>query len=143
MSGGEFSKATVALIVRRDGNCCALCGGAISGERGFDWSVHHRCPRGQGGTSLGWVGSAANGLLLHGHGTAGCHGEVERDRERAARDGFLLSRLGRATALVIPVRHAVHGWVVLDAAGGMERVPESLAVELLVQFGLRSWGEVA
>lgn len=143
MSGGEFSKATVALIVRRDGNCCALCGGPISGARGFDWSVHHRCPRGQGGTSLDWVGSAANGLLLHGHGTAGCHGWVESHREKAKGDGFLLPRNGRGTALELPVRHAVHGWVVLDAVGGMERVPESLAVELLVQFGLRVWGEVA
>lgn len=143
MSGGEFSKATVAAIVRRDGNCCALCGLPLSGERGFDWSVHHRCPRGAGGTSVGWVGSAANGLLLHGHGTAGCHGVVEANRARAGHDGFLLSRLGRATALVIPVRHAVHGWVVLDAEGGFERVLEALAVETLVAFGMRPWGEVA
>lgn len=143
MSGGEFSAATVALIRRRDGDCCALCGGQISGERGFDWSVHHRCPRGAGGTSTGWVGSPANGLLLHGHGTAGCHGEVEGNRAKAERDGFLLSRLGRATALVIPVLHAVHGWVLLDERGGFERVLEALAVETLVAFGMRPWGEVA
>lgn len=136
MSGGAFSKATVALIVRRDGDCCALCGGPITGVRGFDWSVHHRCPRGQGGTSLAWVGSSANGLLLHGHGTAGCHGWVESHRDAATSSGFLVPRNGRMVASDIPIRHAIHGWVLLRDDGFVTPLLEATAYELLDVYGL-------
>lgn len=118
MKGGEFSPAVVASIVTRDRECCARCGKPVRGSRGRDWSVHHRRPRGAGGTSLRWVGQAANGVVLCGSGTTGCHGAIERERRRAFDDGFLISRIGVAVAVTTVLRHALHGWVLLDDEGG-------------------------
>ncbi len=132
---GEFSPDTVDLIWGRDKGLCALCGQPVYGERGVFWSVHHRHPRQMGGTSSSWVGAAANGLLLHGHGTGGCHGVVERDRAKWMHAGFLVPS-GRMVAADIPIRHAVHGWVLLDDAGGKTPILEATAYELLEVFGL-------
>ena len=123
MSAGEFSPATVALIWDRDRGLCAWGGGVIRGDRGADWSVHHREPRGMGGSRRRHVAGAANGLLLHGHGVSRCHGRVEVDRELAIAAGFLVSRLGVQRPCEVPVRHAVHGWVLLADVGGVQPVP--------------------
>lgn len=118
MGAGDFDAATAALIWTRDQGKCADCGRPVVGERGRDWSIHHRRPRGQGGTSLAWVGMAANGVLIHGSGTTGCHGRRERERRTAINDGFLISALGVATALTTCIKHAIYGWVLLDNEGG-------------------------
>lgn len=60
---------------------CQVCGK----PRPWQVSVHHIIPRGQGGDDV-----PANFALLCGHGTVGCHGDVEarrngaRERLRAA-----------------------------------------------------------
>jgi hypothetical protein len=42
---------TVLMRSMRDGRTsCEICGDPITGERGRDWCVHHRVPRGMGGT---------------------------------------------------------------------------------------------
>ena len=121
MSGGGFSAVVVARIWERDGGCCARCGMALRpGGRGFEWSAHHRCPRSSGGTSRAWVGEAANGLLLCGSGTTGCHGDVESQRSLARAEGFLVSANGRLRADEVAVAHALLGLVRLNDAGGFE-----------------------
>lgn len=130
-----FSPATVELIWARDYGRCAWCGFTITGERGYQWSVHHRRPRGSGGTSLGWVNQPANGVLLHGHGTVGCHAEVESDRTRASRLGFLVSVNGRARSVDVPIRHQVHGPCMLLNDGSFRPVGEALYLELTATWG--------
>lgn len=62
---------------------CQVCGLVWRYQPGL--SIHHIVPRGQGGDDV-----PANFALLCGHGTAGCHGDVEarrngaRERLRAA-----------------------------------------------------------
>lgn len=118
---GSFSRGTVQLIWDRDEGRCAWCGTPIWGERGVNWSVHHREPRGMGGTTSGYVSRASNGVLLHGSGTTGCHGDVESDREHAIRQGFLISRVGVERPRNVSIEHAVHGRCLLDDDGTVRR----------------------
>lgn len=111
------------LVVDRDQGRCAKCGRQISGPRGFAWSIHHRRPRGMGGTRVAWVNAPANLVLLCGSGVTGCHGWVELNRAVADRQGFLISRIGRVTASMVPIRHALLGAVLLDNEGSYSRVP--------------------
>lgn len=101
---------------------CAACGAGVSGERGRDWSVHHRRPRGMGGTSLVWVNLPANLVLLHGSGVQSCHGTVESERNTWRDRGFLLSANARLQADEVPILHAVLGLVLLDNEGGWVEV---------------------
>lgn len=76
------------LVVERDGRRCVCCGAWVPGMPG---SIHHRTPRGMGGTRDPKVNLPANLLLLCGSGTTGCHGWVEANRERARELGYLVS----------------------------------------------------
>lgn len=103
------TKETVHAVFARDEGCCARCGTPITGERGRDWSVHHRRPRGSGGTSLAWVNLTGNLVLLCGSGTTGCHGFIESHRIWATDAGFLVSLNGVAVAADVSIVHAIHG----------------------------------
>lgn len=122
---GDFSRSTVELIWEREQGRCALCGDPVTGERGFDYSVHHRKPKGMGGgKNAPWLGTAANGLLVHGHGTDGCHGDIEKNRTSALYDGFLINRNSIIMPADVPIRHALHGWVLLDEEGWFTSVED-------------------
>jgi len=112
-----FSPVVVEMIWARDQGRCAWCGDPITGQRGIDWSVHHRTPRSMGGTKRLWVNRAANGVLVHGHGTTGCHAEIERERDMARHMGFLVSAHRAEPSSHVPIVHAVHGRCVLDDDG--------------------------
>jgi 5-methylcytosine-specific restriction protein A len=82
----------------RDGHCCVLCGATQSLQ------LHHRRPRGLGGTSDLSANLPANLLLL-------ClthHAEVESHREWALQHGYLV-RQGTDPASV-PLLYG-HDWV--------------------------------
>lgn len=126
-----FSDATVALIVERDRGLCAWCGKAVQGERGRDWSIHHRRPRASGGTSLDWVNGAANGVTLH----QTCHEDVESHRTRALALGFLIRANGRATAVDLPIEHKVHGPRHLTNDGRAVPIIRPFFAELMFVYG--------
>lgn len=117
------STAVVALVWERDSGRCAACAGAITGERGYDWSVQHRSPRRAGSTRRPWINLPGNLVLLHGHGTSLCNGDVESDRTRWTAAGFLV-RDGVLLPVEVPILHAVHGgWTMLADDGGVEVFP--------------------
>lgn len=104
-----FSKATVAVIVERDRGACVRCGRPVElSARGIAWSIHHRRPRGMGGSRNPAVSAPENGLVLCGSGTTGCHGAVEANRDAARRRGFLVPQWRNPAA--VPVLHRAHGW---------------------------------
>lgn len=111
------TKATLHLVFARDEGCCARCGAAITGQRGYDWSLHHRRPRGSGGTSLAWVNLPGNLVMLCGSGTTGCHGFVESHRVWATDAGFLVPLNGVAVAAEVAIVHAIHGLCLLRDDG--------------------------
>lgn len=106
------------LVIVRDEGRCACCGDLV--EKG-GYNLQHRVARGAGGTSDLAINSPANLVVLHGSPTTGCHGLAESRIEEMRLWGFWLHRV--ENPLVVPVRHAVHGWVLLDMAGGWSSVP--------------------
>lgn len=112
-----FTPAVIADIWKRDRGRCAWCGKPIppGAERGWGWVIHHRQPRGSGGSpKLAYVGYASNGVLLH----ARCHDHIERFRAEAFDVGFIVSRIGITRPHEAPIKHAVYGWALLDTEGG-------------------------
>lgn len=81
--------ATVAACLKRDGCACIRCLAPLVGRRGFDWSIHHRVRRSQGGDNR-----LSNLVSLCGSGTTGCHGRRVHAAPAAARAVGLLLRRG-------------------------------------------------
>ena len=116
MSG--FGPDESARIIRRDQTRCAWCGNGVRGRRGVDWSIHHRRARGMGGSRVAWVNEAANGVVVCGNGTQGCHSEIESQKALAIELGFTVGATWRFASNEVPIKHAVLGWVLLDNDGG-------------------------
>lgn len=117
---GEFSRGTVQLAVDRDHGKCAWCAALLIGNRGpepWNWQVHHRWPRAQGGTSEAFVARVSNAVPLHGK----CHLVIEENRKESEALGFII-RHGIRRPPVVPIRHAVHGDALLDDEGSWKRV---------------------
>ena len=73
---------TRRIVVDRAGNCCELCGLWAVGAQ-----IHHRRPRGIGGSSDPAINAASNLVLF----CFDCHTFVERiERESAYRYGWLV-----------------------------------------------------
>ncbi|WP_227979938.1 hypothetical protein [Nocardia spumae] len=106
-----FPAAVKAIVEARSGGICERdgCGPAEV--------IHHRRPRGAGGTSLPWVNQAANGF----HVSNACHDWIEgRDpawsRIASADVGWLVSQHSGRTASEVPVLYRGR-WVNLTDDG--------------------------
>jgi hypothetical protein len=64
------------------------------GTNNFDFgiSIHHRKPRGMGGTKKTEINDPSNLLLLCGSGTTGCHGWIESHRTESYEKGLLVKQ---------------------------------------------------
>lgn len=82
MASGEFTDKTRDLIKDRAGQRCEVCG--LTGTT----QIHHRQPRGMGGSAARPIRSAANGLLVH----VDCHRRIEINRAKAYLLGHLVHR---------------------------------------------------
>jgi 5-methylcytosine-specific restriction protein A len=109
------------LVAERADWRCEVCARPITG----DHSVHHRLPRGMGGSRHAVINSPANLLLLCGSGTTGCHGWIESHRETAYALGLLVHR-GHSPAEV-PV-HTIHGRVLLRQDGTTAEASEEVSL---------------
>lgn len=65
------------------------------------------------------IESPANGIVLCGSATTGCHGWAETERKLASQLGYALSRISVLRPEDVPVEHAVHGRVYLTVDGGV------------------------
>lgn len=109
-------KATVELVLARDGHRCVACGVPLHGQRGVDYSLHHRKRRSQGVDN-----SPANLVSLCGHGCSQCHGLVHSEVAEARLTGFLLRSTENPEE--VPVEHARHGRVLLLNDGSVAALP--------------------
>lgn len=112
------SQSTVETVLARDRQACARCGVTLTGPRGLGWSIHHRVPRGMGGTKRRDINSASNLAALCGSGTTGCHGWIEQNRAEGIKTGFLVSKFG-PVAEKVPVWHFQYGQVFLLPDGSV------------------------
>ncbi len=106
-------KVRDAVKARSDGRC-EYCGCPLDGIAA---SMHHRRPRGMGGTKDPRANGAANALVLCGTGTTGCHGRFEYARGLALAKGVLVSRYADDPADV-PFTDAMGATWKLDHQGG-------------------------
>lgn len=110
-----FKADIVALILERDGGC-ARCGQGTRGQRGVDYDIHHRRPRGMGGSKEAFVNYPSNGVTL----CRSCHDHVEANRSESIVTGWLVSRIGIDRPSAVPVWHARYGFVRLLDDGTTE-----------------------
>lgn len=103
----KFSENTKLLVHERAKGKCELCGLPAS-----NFQLHHRRPRGMGGTKRDESGAAANALLVH----PKCHTWIESNRSEAAKHGYLVSQW--ADPRDVPVYRA-RTWVLLSDDGGI------------------------
>ena len=86
---GKPTRATINLVWNRDQSRCFICCRLLLYGNG-GYSIHHRRPRGMGGSKDPVTNSPANLLLLCGSGTSGCHDRIERGRLEARSNGWLV-----------------------------------------------------
>lgn len=112
-------------VLTRDGLACVRCGCSIYLH---GYSLHHRRPRGMGGSRRPDTDQPANLLTLCGSGTTGCHGWTEREREKARDAGFLLRQ--NQTPSGVPVQ-TIRGPLLLDNHGSYttpgQLIPENVS----------------
>lgn len=92
---------TAELVRARAGGRCERCGARDSRFM----SLHHRKPRGMGGSRDPRINSPANLLLLCGSGTTGCHGWVESNRAEARDLGLLVYRAQDPVQIPVQLRY--------------------------------------
>ena len=85
-------KTVVDAVLERAQYSCEACGAMVGDRRGFDYSVHHRRPRGMGGTRRFGTNLPSNLMILCGSANTGCHGLVESNRFAALARGFLVQQ---------------------------------------------------
>jgi hypothetical protein len=83
-------------VITRAGGSCERCRQTLRGS----WSIHHRLPRGMGGTKT--PDDAYRLVMLCGSGVTGCHGWVESNRAEATEQGWLI-RHGVTKPVDVPV----------------------------------------
>lgn len=93
------------LVIERADACCERCGIRLTSaaQQALGYSIHHRRPRGMGGTVRTDANSPANLLLLCGSGTTGCHGWAEANREVALEQGFLVRQADDPASVPVEV----------------------------------------
>ena len=118
------SARIVDLVWSRDEGSCTRCGrGLQPSQRGIAWSVHHRSPRGMGGSKTSWINAPSNLILLCGSGTTGCHGWVESNRDVARESGWLVPRNGVLVPRDVPVLYGDGLWFLWDDGGKYREPP--------------------
>jgi hypothetical protein len=96
------SKEFRLLVMARSNFTCERCGKKL-GE-GEHVSVHHRTPRGMGGSHDQSLNLMSNLMALCGSGTTGCHGWIESHRQKSMENGWLVLRGVDASTVPVVVR---------------------------------------
>ncbi len=109
-----FPRKVRDAVKERSGGCCEYCGCPLDDVPA---SLHHRRPRGMGGTKDPLANSPANALVLCGSGTTGCHGRFEYARALAMAKGVIVSRYAGDPAHTLFTDAAGVSWR-LDHEGG-------------------------
>lgn len=107
------------IVLNRDQNTCQRCGTNLVYKLA---SIHHRRPRGMGGS--GQVNVPSNMVLVCGSATSpGCHAEIETDRTEAMFEGWLIPKLSDDQPHEVPVK-TYQGWrYLLDDGTWISAIP--------------------
>jgi 5-methylcytosine-specific restriction enzyme A len=114
---------TRKLVMTRADNHCERCGKAITGA----YSIHHRKPRGMGGTKDPVANSPSNLVLLCGSATTpgGCHTSVEKFRQAAVTTGWIVARTTDPAR--VPLKYHSGRWYLLNDDGTLTETVRPVA----------------
>lgn len=103
----KFTESTRQLVQERARGLCEVCGSSVDVPQ-----LHHRKPRGMGGTKNPASRSAANALLVHFR----CHEWIERNRTEAYKMGYLVHQTDESVSrpVLLPT-----GWFCLMDDGSL------------------------
>jgi 5-methylcytosine-specific restriction protein A len=107
-----FSPTVRSIVMERSDRWCERCGLEYGRE------LHHRRPRGAGGTKQESSNQPSNALLL----CAGCHRATESQRAEAFINGWLVRQPRNPLHVPVMYRGAL---VYLDDLGGLTDVVEA------------------
>lgn len=115
----QFTKKTAQLIEDRANGLCEFCQESATEQM----QIHHRRPRGMGGSKDPTTASPANGVWVHYQ----CHRAIEENREHALNTGYLVyqHKDPREVPLIMP-QVSVYG-VMLDDEGEYAPLQEPCA----------------
>jgi hypothetical protein len=113
------SQETRVLVLDRAKYRCEKCGVSLSDS--FYYSLHHRTPRGMGGSREVRLNLPSNLVAVCGSGTTGCHGWIESNRIAAEDEGWLVSRYQEVAE--VQVRLWRVGWRYLTDEGEYSSTP--------------------
>jgi 5-methylcytosine-specific restriction endonuclease McrA len=103
-------RLTVEAILERAGYACERCSDRLGPVRGVDWHVHHRRPRGAGGSKAADTNSPSNCVIL----CPDCHIAVESRRAEAQFDGWLVPQGAAPARVAVLIEHGGR-WAYLTA----------------------------
>ena len=89
------------IVLDRARHSCERCGNLL-GMNMF-YSIHHRIPRGMGGSDRAELNLPSNLMALCGSGTTGCHGWIESNRSSSYEDGWLCYRNDDPATVVVKI----------------------------------------
>ncbi len=108
----KFTETTRQKVIERSNGRCEVCGAPVETPQ-----LHHRKPRGMGGTKDPASRSTANALAVH----YACHEWIERNRTEATILGYLVPQHEKSTDT--PVLTA-DGWALFHDDGSVSRLPD-------------------
>lgn len=103
----RFTESTRQQVEERAKGLCEVCGSPVEVPQ-----IHHRKPRGMGGTKNPASRSAANALYVHFR----CHEWIERNRSEAYGMGYLVHQTEQSSdkPVLLPT-----GWFLLQDDGSL------------------------
>jgi hypothetical protein len=108
-----FPKVVRDIVTRRAGDHCERCGVDRPEQ------LHHRRPRGMGGSSRDDTNTAANCLAL----CVGCHQHIESNRKEALSLGWLVHQ-GDTPEHAPVFRRGQWCWLTADGSAGSLTYPD-------------------
>ena len=114
----KFTDAVRSQIKERSKDRCEICGSIALYHQ-----IHHRRPRGMGGSKDPACGTAANGIRVHPH----CRAKIESNREQALQKGWLVKQ-GQDPAETPFLRYD-RKWVLLKEDGSVMLTKSPLTLE--------------
>lgn len=104
--------AVLMLVKARANGRCERCAAWIA----TDAEVHHRIPRGMGGSRDPRINLPSNLLVL----CPACHRSAESNRQESYENGWLVHRTAEPNAT--PVESKLHGYVLLGDDGSIQPI---------------------
>ena len=104
-----FSPSVRGIVLERCAGLCEVCGRQRMAQ------IHHRRPRGAGGSKAADTNRASNALAV----CSDCHSWIEHNRIKALSNGWLV-RQGHSPRMTPVLYGGAGGWVFLADDGGLQ-----------------------